>query len=106
MLFNLLESSLLVHILVFQSRNPGILNASFSITIIASPPLLLLRGGWLQPCLWEASATLLIIILSLLLCQLILEQGFCHNLEDKCVNVNFGEEEKEVCLHFRAVDLV
>jgi len=74
MLFDLLEVSL-VAILVLQSWNPGVLNAS--LVLLASPlllllNLLLLRGGWLQPCLWEASATLLIIILSLLLCQLIL----------------------------------
>jgi len=73
MLFDLLEVSL-VAILFLQSWNPGVLNASL---VLISPlllllNLLLLRGGWLQPCLWEASATLLIIILSPLLCQLLL----------------------------------
>ena len=96
MLFNLLESSLLVHILVFQSRNPGILNASFSIAIIASPPLLLLRGGWLQPRLWVAGKAWTLLLI-LFLSQLLLDKSLCVEQQTKiCANMNLlgGGEER------------
>jgi len=78
MLFHLLEVSLLIVaiLILLKSCNPRVLNAA-SLFLTSSPllNLLLLRGGWLQPCLrvgGQALALLAILSLSLLLSKLLL----------------------------------
>ena len=83
-LFDLLEVSLLVFaILVLESWNPGVLNGSLVLTCSPLLNLLLFRGGWLQPCLGVGGEPLALLFISLLLSQLLLEQGFCQKFNHK-----------------------